>query len=134
MCYHNDDEVQLKLPPADIPDATPRASRRPIAIKGYFGIAIISLVTIPARYLRYRIVKYTATYLHMLKHNNKKACHHSRIKITLVFWNFTISISLSFCINLHFLLNQPKPPSIIKIHHRKSLIFDKQHIHVSIIN
>lgn len=53
----------FKLPPADIPAATPRASRRPIAMKGDFGTAIISFVTTPARYLRYRIEKYTATYL-----------------------------------------------------------------------
>lgn len=59
----------MGLPPADMPEATPRASRTPIAIKRVFGSASISLVTIPRRYLTYRIEKYTATYLQWITMN-----------------------------------------------------------------
>ena len=45
------------IPAEAIPEATPRASRIPIAIKRDFGRAIISSVTIPARYRIYSIEK-----------------------------------------------------------------------------
>lgn len=37
-----------ELPPAAIPDAAARASKRPTAINGYFGKESISSVTLPA--------------------------------------------------------------------------------------
>lgn len=51
------------LPPAAIPVAAARASKRPTATNGAFGMDSISSVTMPAWYRRYNIEKYTATYL-----------------------------------------------------------------------
>lgn len=55
-----------ELPPAAIPDAAARASKRPTAINGDFGKDSISSVTLPAWYRRYKIEKYTITYLEMM--------------------------------------------------------------------
>lgn len=51
------------LPPAAIPVAAPRASKRPTTRNGAFGMDSISSVTIPAWYRRYKTEKYTITYL-----------------------------------------------------------------------
>jgi len=51
------------LPPAAIPVAAPRASKRPTIRNGVLGTVNISSVTMPERYRIYKIEKYTITYL-----------------------------------------------------------------------
>jgi hypothetical protein len=55
--------MKWALPPAAIPVAAARASKRPTARNGAFGKESISSVTLPAWYRRYKIEKYTSTYL-----------------------------------------------------------------------
>jgi hypothetical protein len=55
--------MKWALPPAAIPVAAPSASKRPTARNGAFGRESISSVTMPAWYRRYKIEKYTTTYL-----------------------------------------------------------------------
>lgn len=55
--------MKWALPPAAIPVAAPRASKRPTARNGAFGKESISSVTMPAWYRRYNMEKYTITYL-----------------------------------------------------------------------
>lgn len=51
------------VPPADIPETNPKASKNPITKNRHFGIASISFVTIPNRYRMYKMLKYITTYL-----------------------------------------------------------------------
>lgn len=62
-------QTQDRLPPAAIPVAAPRASSRPTARKGAFGMDNISSVTMPAWYRIYKIEKYTITYLKLKTSN-----------------------------------------------------------------
>lgn len=55
--------INVKIPAAAIPEVKARDSKIPTIKNGIFGTDSISFVTIPARYLKYRIEKYTATYL-----------------------------------------------------------------------
>lgn len=55
--------INVKIPAAAIPEVKARDSKMPTIKNGIFGTDSISFVTIPARYLKYRIEKYTATYL-----------------------------------------------------------------------
>lgn len=57
------------LPPAAIPVAAPRASKRPTTINGVLGIDNISSVTMPIRYRIDKIEKYTITYLKEIKYH-----------------------------------------------------------------
>lgn len=62
-------KIGQTLPPAAIPVAAPRASKRPTTKNGVFGTDNISSVTMPARYRIYRIEKYTITYLKERKYH-----------------------------------------------------------------
>jgi len=57
------------LPPAAIPVAAPRASKRPTTINGVLGIDNISSVTMPIWYRIDKIEKYTITYLKQRKYH-----------------------------------------------------------------
>ena len=56
-------DLDYLLPPAAIPQTAPRASKRPTTRSGAFGMESISSVTMPARYRKCKMEKYTATYL-----------------------------------------------------------------------
>lgn len=62
--------ININIHAAAIPEAKARDSKTPTIKNGIFGTDSISFVTIPARYLKYKIEKYTATYLQ--EENNKK--------------------------------------------------------------
>lgn len=64
--------MNFVLPPAAMPDAAARASNRPTATNGVFGRESISSVTLPAWYRRYKIVKYTSTYLGERRNKKQK--------------------------------------------------------------
>lgn len=51
------------LPAAAIPEEAARASNKPTRMNGDFGSDNMSSVTLPMRYRRYKIEKYTITYL-----------------------------------------------------------------------
>lgn len=61
--------ISINIHAAAIPAARARDSKTPTIKNGSFGTDNISFVTIPARYLKYKIEKYTATYL------QKKKCY-----------------------------------------------------------
>lgn len=65
-------------PPAAIPVAAPRASKRPTTRNGVFGIDNISSVTIPTRYRICKIEKYTITYLKERKHTRVSHINYSK--------------------------------------------------------
>lgn len=84
-------------PPAAIPVAAPRASKRPTTRNGVFGIDNISSVTIPTRYRICKIEKYTITYLKERKHTRVSHINYSKHNPKMGGWGTLIH-------RLHFML------------------------------